>query len=80
MVLALGLLHCTRDTPCPSQQTPARHSSWGESLRIASELYQNVSEQLSKLVDVEYAGLKDALDAAGVPWSPGRGNAMSPGV
>jgi hypothetical protein len=24
-------------------------------------------------VDVEYAGLKVALDAAGVPWSPGRG-------
>jgi hypothetical protein len=36
-------------------------------------LYQDVSRQLSNLVDVEYAGLKDALDAAGVPWSPGRG-------
>ena len=50
--------------PTPSQR---------ESLRIASSLYQNVSEQLSNLVDVDYAGLKDALNAAGVPWSPGRG-------
>ena len=50
--------------PTPSQR---------ESLRIGSQLYQDVSQQLSNLVDVEYAGLKDALDAAGVPWSPGRG-------
>jgi len=44
-----------------------------ESLRIARDLYDDVSRQLSNLVDVEYAGLKVALDAAGVPWSPGRG-------
>jgi photosystem II stability/assembly factor-like uncharacterized protein len=50
--------------PTPSQR---------ESLRIGSRLYQDVSKQLSNLVDVEYAGLKDALDTAGVPWSPGRG-------
>ncbi|MGI9223991.1 MAG: glycosyl hydrolase [Woeseiaceae bacterium] len=50
--------------PTPSQR---------ESLRIARDLYDNVSRQLSNLVDVEYAGLKVALDAAGVPWSPGRG-------
>jgi photosystem II stability/assembly factor-like uncharacterized protein len=50
--------------PTPSQR---------ESLRIGSQLYQDVSQQLSNLVDVEYAGFKDALDAAGVPWSPGRG-------
>ena len=50
--------------PTPSQR---------ESLRIASELYQNVSQQLSNLVDAEYAGLKKALDEAEVPWSPGRG-------
>jgi photosystem II stability/assembly factor-like uncharacterized protein len=49
--------------------TPAQR----ESLRIASELYDDVSRQLSNLVDVEYAGLKVAMDAAGVPWSPGRG-------
>jgi photosystem II stability/assembly factor-like uncharacterized protein len=50
--------------PTPSQR---------ESLRIARDLYDDVSRQLSNLVDVEYAGLKVALDAAGVPWSPGRG-------
>jgi photosystem II stability/assembly factor-like uncharacterized protein len=49
--------------------TPAQR----ESLRIARALYEDVSRQLSNLVDVEYAGLKVALDAAGVPWSPGRG-------
>jgi hypothetical protein len=50
--------------PTPSQR---------ESLRIARDLYGDVSQQLSNLVDVEYAGLKVAMDAAGVPWSPGRG-------
>ena len=46
--------------PTPSQR---------ESLRIARSLYDDVTRQLSNLVDVEYAGLKVALDAAGVPWS-----------
>ena len=50
--------------PTPSQR---------ESLRIARDLYEDVNRQLSNLVDVEYAGLKVAMDAAGVPWSPGRG-------
>jgi photosystem II stability/assembly factor-like uncharacterized protein len=49
--------------------TPAQR----ESLRIARSLYEDVTRNLSNLVDVEYAGLKVALDAAGVPWSPGRG-------
>jgi photosystem II stability/assembly factor-like uncharacterized protein len=49
--------------------TPAQR----DSLRIARSLYDDVTQQLSNLVDVEYAGLKVALDAAGVPWSPGRG-------
>jgi photosystem II stability/assembly factor-like uncharacterized protein len=48
--------------------TPAQR----ESYRIARKLYDEVSRSLSNLVDVEYAGLKVALDAAGVPWSPGR--------
>jgi photosystem II stability/assembly factor-like uncharacterized protein len=49
--------------------TPAQR----DSLSIARSLYDDVTRQLSNLVDVEYAGLKVALDAAGVPWSPGRG-------
>ncbi len=44
-----------------------------ESLTIGRELYDTVRRELSELIDVEYAGLKVALDAAGVPWSPGRG-------
>ncbi len=44
-----------------------------ESLAIGRELYDTVRRELSELIDVEYAGLKVALDAAGVPWSPGRG-------
>ena len=44
-----------------------------ESLRIARDLYGDVSRQLSSLIDDEYSRLKAALDAAGVPWSPGRG-------
>ena len=49
--------------------TPAHR----ESLRIARNQYDDVNRQLSNLVDVEYEGLKVAMDAAGVPWSPGRG-------
>ena len=44
-----------------------------ESLAIGRRLYDDVAAQLTKLVDVEYAALKDALDRAGVPWTPGRG-------
>jgi predicted nucleic acid-binding Zn-ribbon protein len=44
-----------------------------QSLIIARSLYGNVSDVLRDLVDVEYASLKDAADAAGVPWTPGRG-------
>lgn len=44
-----------------------------ESYAIGKRLYDDVAEELSSLVDTEYAGLKDALDKAGVPWTPGRG-------
>ncbi len=44
-----------------------------ESYRIARELYDDVIATLTTLVDEEYAGLKQAMDAAGVPWTPGRG-------
>ena len=45
----------------------------GRTDTTAGSMYDDVTRQLSNLVDVEYAGLKVALDAAGVPWSPGRG-------
>lgn len=44
-----------------------------QSLNIARSLYQDVSGQLRQIVDGDYGRLKSALDAAGVPWSPGRG-------
>jgi hypothetical protein len=36
-------------------------------------LYDETAAELTRLVDVEYAGLKDAMDTARVPWTPGRG-------
>ena len=50
--------------PTPAQQ---------ESLRIARKVYDEVVAELTRLVDEEYAGLKQAMDAARVPWTPGRG-------
>ena len=44
-----------------------------ESLQIGRALYDDATRQLSELVDGEYAALKEALDAARVPWTPGRG-------
>ncbi len=49
--------------------TPAQR----ESYRIARDLYDEVVATLTTLVDDEYAGLKEAMDAASVPWTPGRG-------
>ena len=44
-----------------------------DSLRIARKLYDEVVVELTRLVDVEYAGLKQAMDGARVPYTPGRG-------
>ena len=44
-----------------------------ESMQIGRTLYDDVTQHLTNLIDVEYAGLKEALDAARVPWTPGRG-------
>ncbi|MDJ0939993.1 MAG: hypothetical protein QNJ00_09530 [Woeseiaceae bacterium] len=43
-----------------------------ESYRIARELYDRTVANLSALAS-EYAALKDAMDVAKVPWTPGRG-------
>lgn len=44
-----------------------------ESLSIAQAVYDEVGSELSRLVDREFRELLSALDAAGVPWTPGRG-------
>ena len=40
---------------------------------IARDVYAQVGNTLTQLVDGEYEALKDAVEAAGVPWTPGRG-------
>ena len=50
--------------PTPSQR---------QSYAIGKRLYDDVVQVLDSLVDTEYEGLKEALDRAGVPWTPGRG-------
>ena len=49
--------------------TPAQR----ESFRIARKLYGELVTSLTALVDTEYAVLKEAMDTAKVPWTPGRG-------
>ncbi len=44
-----------------------------QSHAVAREVYDQVTASLGQLVDVEYAQLKQQLDQAGVPWTPGRG-------
>jgi hypothetical protein len=44
-----------------------------DSLRIARGVYDGVVTELRRLVDEDYAELKQAMDTARVPWTPGRG-------
>lgn len=44
-----------------------------EQLALASDLFAGMVEELRQLVDVDLPHLEDRLDAAGVPWTPGRG-------
>jgi hypothetical protein len=43
------------------------------SLDIAEEEFGEVRKALDELIDTDMAGLRESLDKAGVPWSPGRG-------
>jgi hypothetical protein len=42
-------------------------------LSIARKAFDETVAELARIVDTDYAGLKRAMDAAGVPWTPGRG-------
>ena len=44
-----------------------------ESLTVARRTYDEVVAELDSIINGEYAALKSALDAAKVPWTPGRG-------
>ena len=57
----------------PNTNAHGPTSTQGQSLSIAQDEYSDISRQLTRLVDSEYRALLDALDAAGVPWTPGRG-------
>ena len=43
------------------------------SLSIAEADFAEIGLQIDTLIDVEFAALKQELDKAGVPWTPGRG-------
>ncbi|MFQ5634210.1 MAG: glycosyl hydrolase [Gammaproteobacteria bacterium] len=43
------------------------------SLEIADEQFAEIGRALNRLIDSEFGALKEKLDAAGVPWTPGRG-------
>ncbi|MFQ6006445.1 MAG: glycosyl hydrolase, partial [Woeseia sp.] len=47
------------------------------SLEIADEEFGEVGRALDRLIDTEFRALKQKLDAAGVPWTPGRGVPVS---
>ncbi len=44
-----------------------------EQLDLASDLFGSMVEDLRQLVDVDLPNLQDRLEAADVPWTPGRG-------
>jgi photosystem II stability/assembly factor-like uncharacterized protein len=44
-----------------------------QSFEIAQRQLGRLREELTRLVDVDLATLEERLDAAGVPWTPGRG-------
>ncbi len=57
----------------------ARSTAYGptatqkRSLEIADEEFADIGRALDRLIDTEFRVLKEKLDAAGVPWTPGRG-------
>ena len=43
------------------------------SLQIAEDEYAAVYRELDNLINGEFDALQEALEKAGVPWTPGRG-------
>ena len=70
MSVQARLWHARFD-PGSSAQGPT--AAQQESYRIARKLYDETVIELTRLVDNDYAGLKEAMDTARVPWTPGRG-------
>jgi photosystem II stability/assembly factor-like uncharacterized protein len=70
MSVQARLWHARFD-PASSAHGPT--SAQEESLSIARKAFDETVAELARIVDTDYAGLKRAMDAAGVPWTPGRG-------
>ena len=69
MSVSARLWHARFD---PSSSAHGPTASQRQSLRLARKLYDETVAELKQLVDVEYEGLKEAMDTARVPWTPGR--------
>ena len=57
----------------PNRNAHGPTATQRDSLAIAKSEYASIATELTRLVDREYEQLKDDLDAASVPWTPGRG-------
>jgi hypothetical protein len=64
------LFHARYD-PSANAYGPTRTQR--DSLNIARDLYARAQASLTGLVDGRYESLKEKLDQAGIPWTPGRG-------
>ena len=61
----------THNTTMAGRERPTQTQR--EALAIARDNYAEIGPALTGLIDGEYQALKRTLDAAGVPWTPGRG-------
>ena len=57
----------------PSSNAHGPTAAQQESFRIGRKLFDETVAELTQLVDTDYAALKEAMDIARVPWTPGRG-------
>jgi len=70
MSVQARLWHARFDSSSNAQGPTAAQQ---QSYRTARKLYDETVAKLTRLVETDYAGLKDAMDTARVPWTPGRG-------
>jgi photosystem II stability/assembly factor-like uncharacterized protein len=54
-------------TTCPITETNK------DNYEIAAEGFEKLLEQMRQVIEVDLKTLKDSLEAAGAPWTPGRG-------
>jgi len=59
-----------------STSTPTQTNR--DAYRFAAELFRPVLAELTQVIEVDLAGLEEAMDSAGAPWTPGRVPRWSP--